>query len=200
MKVIVGLGNPGKKYAQTRHNIGYKVVDSLADKINCSISREDFHACIGYTRIGDEKICLMKPTTFMNLSGKSVKSIMDYYNLTPQHFLIILDDVELPLGSLRLRPQGSSGGHKGLQSIIDCCKANTFPRLRLGIGKPSQPMDLADYVLIPFEETEKPIVDKMLQEASSAVESWILYGIEITMNRFNRKENNKKEEDYDNEK
>lgn len=200
MKVIVGLGNPGKKYAQTRHNIGYRVVDFLADKINCSVSREDFHACIGYGRIGDEKVCLMKPTTFMNLSGKSVKSIMDYYNLTPQDFLIIFDDVELPLGSLRLRPQGSSGGHKGLQSIIDCCKANTFPRLRLGVGKPSQPIDLADYVLMPFDATEKAVVNKMIQDASLAVESWVLNGIEITMNHFNRKENNKKEEDYDNEK
>ncbi|MGC8739468.1 MAG: aminoacyl-tRNA hydrolase [Candidatus Hydrogenedens sp.] len=199
MKVIVGLGNPGKRYVQTRHNIGFRVVDFLSAKIKCPISREDFYADVGYTRIGNEKICLLKPTTFMNLSGKSVKSIMDYFSLAPQDFLIILDDVELPLGAIRLRPQGSSGGHKGLQSIIECCKTDTFPRLRLGVGKPTHPIDLADYVLMPFDDTEKPVVDMMIQEAGLAVESWISNGIEITMNRFNKKENNnKKEKDYDN--
>ncbi len=200
MKVIVGLGNPGKKYVRTRHNVGYRVVDFLSDEIGCPVSREDFFANIGYGRIGDEKVCLMKPITFMNLSGKSVKGIMDYYSLSPQDFLIILDDVELPLGSLRLRSQGSSGGHKGLQSIIDCCKTDAFPRLRLGVGKPMQVMDLADYVLMPFDDTEKSVVDVMIQNASSAVKSWVLNGIEITMNHFNKKENNKREKDYDEQK
>ncbi len=189
MKVIVGLGNPGKRYTQTRHNIGYRVVELLAEKINCSISREDFYAQIGYGRIGNEKICLMKPITFMNLSGKSVRSIMDYYNIEPKDFLIVLDDVELPLGSLRLRPGGSSGGHKGLQSIIEHCNTDEFPRLRLGIGKPKQEMELANYVLMPFDETEKPIVNEMVQYAVSAVESWMSNGMDITMNRFNKKEN-----------
>lgn len=200
MKVIVGLGNPGKKYAQTRHNIGYRVVDFLGEKINCPISHEDFYGRIGYGRIGEEKVCLMKPMTYMNLSGKAVKSIMDYYALAPHDFLIILDDVELPLGVLRLRPQGSSGGHKGLQSIIDCCQTNTFPRLRLGIGKPKESIELADYVLMPFHDEEKNIVDEMVQTASSAVESWVLYGIEKTMNLFNKKQTNqqKREESHDN--
>ncbi len=123
---------------------------------------------------------------------------MDYYNLTPQDFLIILDDVELPLGSLRLRPQGSSGGHKGLQSIIDYCGTDTFPRLRLGVGRPEMPIDLANYVLMPFKKEEESVVNTMIQNAGSAVKSWILNGIEITMNRFNKKENtnNKKGEDY----
>jgi len=191
MKVIVGLGNPGKKYERTRHNIGYRVVDCLAQQISCTLSREDFHAHIGFGKIGNEKVCLMKPTTYMNLSGESVRSIKDYYKLDAKDFLIVLDDVELPLGTIRLRPQGSSGGHKGLQSIIDCCHTDEIPRLRLGVGKPESPsMDLADFVLMPFDEAEITAVETMIQTAVNASEHWVLEGIEKTMNQFNKRENN----------
>jgi PTH1 family peptidyl-tRNA hydrolase len=183
VKLIVGLGNPGKRYEGTRHNLGFAVVDRLSRRWRIDMSREKFHAWFGDGRFGEERIVLLKPTTFMNKSGQAVWPAIRFYDCQPADLLVILDDAAMPLGQLRMRARGSGGGHNGLQSVIDRVGSTEFPRLRLGIDAPQRVS--AGYVLSRFSESELPAVEEMMETAVDAVKCWIENGPVATMNRFN---------------
>lgn len=185
MFVIVGLGNPGAKYADTRHNIGFVAVDYLSRQLNININKIRHKALVGEGYIGTEKILLVKPQTYMNLSGESVMNVVDYYKLPSENLIIIYDDVDLSTGVLRIRPQGSSGSHNGMKSIIYLLNKDDFPRIRIGIGKQPEYMDLADYVTGKFPKDEIPIMVEAVKRAADAVEEIVLKGIAAAMNKFN---------------
>lgn len=192
MKIIVGLGNPTPKYEGTRHNIGFSVIDLLAEKYNIRVNTNRHKALCGSGIIGGEKVILAKPLTFMNLSGESVRPLMDYYKLELEDLLIIYDDISLEPGNLRVRAGGSAGGHNGMKSIIQHLGSDRFPRLRLGVGaKPAQ-MDLADYVLGHFSAEERPLIEQERKDAAEAVVCFLEEGVTEAMNRYNGK---KKKED-----
>ena len=186
MRAIIGLGNPGEDYAGTRHNVGFWVVSLLARRYNLSLNRHRYHARYGEGSIRGVPVLLAQPMTYMNRSGEAVRALLHAYALTPQQMLIVYDDIALPLGTLRLRPRGSAGGHNGMRSIIDAIGTEEFPRLRIGIGAPPEGVDPADYVLSPFEESEKPLMRQMLEIAADACEAWLIEPIERVMSRFNR--------------
>lgn len=185
MFVIVGLGNPGTKYADTRHNIGFVAVDYLSRQLNININKIRHKALVGEGYIGTEKILLVKPQTYMNLSGESVMNVVDYYKLPSENLIIIYDDVDLSPGVLRIRPQGSSGSHNGMKSIIYLLNKDDFPRIRIGIGKQPEYMDLADYVTGKLPKDEIPIMVEAVKRAADAVEEIVLKGIAAAMNKFN---------------
>ncbi len=187
MKVVVGLGNPGKEYERDRHNIGFVVVDAFARKHGFEFRRRKFRSTLAEGRFGSEKLLLSKPLTFMNLSGEAVAPLAAFYKLPSESLLVVADDLDIPLGEIRLRPKGGSGGHNGLKSIIDHLGTREFPRLRIGIGRPPAGVDPADYVLQPFSPEEIPVVELVVERAVGAIETWILRGIETAMNEFNRK-------------
>jgi len=187
MALVVGLGNPGADYARHRHNIGFQVLDALARSHGLSFSREKLaraHAAQG--RIGGRSVLLAKPQTFMNRSGQTVGRLARRFKIPPQQILVVYDDLDLPLGRLRLRPEGGSGGHKGMRSIIEALGSQEFPRLRVGIDRPPGQMDPADYVLHPFSKEDQEILAPVLDQAVAAVEAWLEGGIVVAMGRFNR--------------
>ena len=206
MKIVIGLGNPGEKFTYTRHNVGFMVIDRLASKLKVDSFESKWKGMVGKRFVKGEEIYLVKPTTYMNLSGKCVKSIMDDTAVGLQDILVVLDDVELPIGTIRIRARGSSGGHNGLQSIIDECASEDFPRLRVGIGKPSGGVDLVDYVLSNFEPHELRLMETVVDKAVDAVICWIFEGVENAMSKFNRnyliemEENGKETNKYKEEK
>jgi PTH1 family peptidyl-tRNA hydrolase len=187
MKVIVGLGNPGKKYEKTRHNLGFMVIDALARRTCTQMGKKKFSSECGEFHYLGEKVVLLKPQTYMNLSGKTVRECSVFYDtsLELQDLLVIYDDVALQLGSIRLRDKGSSGGHNGIQSVIDEIGTATIARLRIGIKGAEIKGDLADYVLARFSKEEQQVLPHVLQQASEACLSWLDHGIERTMNEFN---------------
>jgi len=187
MKVIFGLGNPGKIYEKTRHNLGFLVVDALARKTCTAVAKKKFSSLCGEFHYLGEKIVLLKPLTFMNLSGKAVRECSEFYNtsLALKDLLIIYDDIALTVGSLRMRDKGSSGGHHGIQSVIDEMGTSDIARLRVGIKGERVHGELADYVLAPFTKTEQGMLPQVLEQASAACFSWLEHGIERTMNEFN---------------
>jgi PTH1 family peptidyl-tRNA hydrolase len=182
--LIVGLGNPGRSYRENRHNIGFKVVDSLAERHGISLSRMEMKAILGKGNIFDRSVMLAKPQTFMNDSGSAVGRILGYYDIPPANLMVVYDEIDLPLGTLRLREKGGSGGHNGMKSIITRI-CNDFPRLRLGIGRPPGKMEAAAYVLRDFKGDDKLIADEMVVSAAEAVESFLREGIDIAMTRHN---------------
>lgn len=184
MKVIVGLGNPGSRYEATRHNVGYMVVDRLAEGADIGRCQSRFDADIAESSAGDDKLLLVKPQTFMNLSGRSVRQVVDYYDVPLHDLLVVCDDVNLPLGKLRIRTRGSHGGHNGLRDIQDHLGSSVYPRLRIGVGNPEGD-DMVDYVLGRFRPGERAIIDDALTHAVQVVVSWIRCGIEETMNQYN---------------
>jgi PTH1 family peptidyl-tRNA hydrolase len=184
MKVIVGLGNPGAKYAGTRHNIGFEVVDYLAAAPNCSPFREKFEAFVAEMKEGDESILLVKPLTFMNLSGRSVRAVIDFYKLPVDQLLIVCDDFNLPLGKLRIRVKGSHGGQNGLRNIQEQLGTDEYMRLRIGVGQPG-PGEAVDHVLSKFKPGERKAVEDAIATAAQATLTWIRQGAEAAMNRFN---------------
>lgn len=185
--MIVGLGNPGTEYASHRHNVGFRVVDALARAHGLRFMRDKHaRAHVAEGRVCDSTVVLAKPQKYMNESGKAVSRLIRQYRLPPEQALVVYDDLDLPLGRLRLRQEGGSGGHKGMMSIIEQLGTRDFPRLRVGIGRPPGRMDPADYVLEPFDEEDEPTVSHVVEVAVSAVESWIEEGIVATMDRFNR--------------
>lgn len=187
MKLIVGLGNPGSRYVGTRHNVGFAVVDKLAVRWGIDLSKEKFHARFGDGNLDGEPVALLQPMTFMNRSGQAVWAAARFYRAEPEDLLVIGDDMALPLGRLRMRAKGSSGGHHGLQDVMDRMGSSHFARLRLGIDSPNA---LAvQYVLSRFADQELPIVELMVATAAEAVECWIGQGPDATMNRFNKKVN-----------
>ena len=186
VRLVVGLGNPGRSYQKTRHNLGYRVVDLLAEKHKTKFKGGKGEYLYCRVEVEGRKVCLLKPLTFMNASGQAVFDSLRFFNLTPPELFVICDDVNLPLGSLRIREKGSDGGHKGLRSIIYQLGTEEFPRLRIGIGLAAEGIDLEDFVLQRFEKEEGKNVEELIQRGSQAVESSIILGVRESMNRFNK--------------
>ncbi|HVL15080.1 MAG TPA: aminoacyl-tRNA hydrolase [Gemmata sp.] len=196
MKLIVGLGNPGPKYAGTRHNIGFEVVDYLAAGPGCSTYREKFEAFVAEMKEGDETVLLVKPLTFMNLSGRAVRAAADFYKLDPTQVLVICDDFNLPLGKLRVRAKGSHGGQNGLRNIQEQLGTDAYARLRIGVGEPAVG-DAVDHVLSKFKPGERKAIEESVANAAQAALVWVRQGTEAAMNRFNGSEDPQKPQKKD---
>lgn len=188
MFIIVGLGNPTKEYEGTRHNVGFEVIDRIAEKYNIDVTTKKHRALLGKGMIGGEKVILAKPQTFMNLSGESVRSLLDFYKVDEtEELLIIYDDVSLAPGQLRIRAKGSAGGHNGIKSIISHVGGQVFLRIKIGVGEKPSKMDLADYVLGHFSKGEKEQMEEGYTAAVGAVECIVSGELEKAMNEYNRK-------------
>lgn len=185
MKIIAGLGNPGAKYAGTRHNVGFSVIDELAERHKISMSAGKHKAIMGKGIIDGEKVILAMPQTYMNLSGESVRTLMDFYKCTPEDLIVVYDDIDLDVGKLRIREKGSAGGHNGMKNIILHTGSQEFVRIRVGVGKKPDRMDLADYVLSRFDKDELPFMRESCTKACEAVETILSDGAVAAMNRFN---------------
>ncbi len=195
MKLIAGLGNPGKEYAKTRHNSGWIAIDRLADRINVSIATEKWNALITKTVIHGEQVILMKPLTYMNESGIAVQQAVHFYHMDPKDILILHDDMDLPVGTVRIREKGSSGGQKGMQSIIDALSTNAIARVRIGVGH-SQPGDhnlVPDWVLSGVPRELQSEYDAAIEDAAKAAELWVYEPLDKVMNQCNRKPKPKQE-------
>ena len=183
--LIVGLGNPGKQYAVNRHNVGFMVLSRLAEKLGEPFSRVESRALLAKANYQGIRLVLAKPQTYMNGSGSAVRSLLRFYKIPPQQLLVVYDDVDLPLETLRLRAEGGSGGQKGMQSIIEQLGSESFPRLRVGIGRPPGRMEAADYVLQDFSRSEQEFLDLTLSRAVDAILTFITDGFEKAMNLYN---------------
>jgi PTH1 family peptidyl-tRNA hydrolase len=183
--LIVGLGNPGRKYADNRHNIGFQCVEKVAVAHGLDLNKKQKKACVALGKVCDRRVVLAQPQTFMNESGRAVVSLMQFYRVSLDRLLVVYDDLDLPLEAVRIRPSGGSGGHKGMRSIIALLGSQDFVRLRLGVGRPPGRMDPAAYVLQDFSADEKARVDETLERAVDAVETWLVDGVEIAMSRHN---------------
>ncbi len=187
MYIIAGLGNPTKEYDKTRHNVGFAVIDRLADRYGIDVSERKHKALCGRGAIEGQKVLLLKPQTFMNLSGESIRAAMDYYKVTPEELIVVYDDISLEPGQLRIRLKGSAGGHNGIKNIIAHLGTQEFPRVKVGIGAKPLRMDLADYVLSRFGSGEQKLMDEAFQEAAQAVAAMLTDGPERAMNHYNTK-------------
>ncbi len=188
MILIAGLGNPGKKYEGTRHNSGYGALDVIAKRNHIVFSEEKHKGLYGKGMIGSEKVVLVKPLTFMNLSGECIRELCDYYKIdTGRDFIVLYDDISLPPGMLRVRSKGSAGGHNGIKNIILHLGHEEFSRVRIGIGEKPAGYDLADYVLGHFDKEDRALMDEAFERAADAVECILENGVETAMNRFNKK-------------
>jgi len=185
MKIIVGLGNPGKKFSGTRHNVGFDILDLFANKHGIKITKVKFKALIGEGRIGGEKVILVKPQTYMNLSGESVMRICEFYKIDLKDMMVIYDDIDLDVGRIRIRKQGGSGTHNGMRNIIYLLNSKDFTRLRFGIGKPKN-QDLADFVLQGFSSDEVELLKVSVDKAMHAIEEYIISDIDLAMNKYNK--------------
>ena len=185
MYVVVGLGNPGKDYTKTRHNIGFNVVDLIAKRNNINLNKIKFQSVYGEGIIGGEKILLMKPQTFMNNSGISVRDVYQYYKIPIENIIVIVDDIDIDFSTVRIRAKGSAGSHNGLKSIINYLGNENFPRVKVGIGKKYENQDLASFVLSRFSPDEQEDINISLVTAAEAVESIIKDGINQAMNKYN---------------
>ncbi|MBK3332317.1 aminoacyl-tRNA hydrolase [Persephonella atlantica] len=186
IKAVIGLGNPGKQYEKTRHNIGFMVADAVVSHLKCSkkyIEKSFSHIY----ECHDHDVIVAKPQTYMNNSGIAVKNLIEDYKLSPDEILVIYDDLDLPLGTVKLRKKGSSGGHRGLQSIIQELKTESFPRLRIGIGRPERKEQVVEYVLSSFDKKEQLLVEKIIQHGAQCVLNVLKYGIDKSMNFCNQK-------------
>jgi len=184
--LIVGLGNPGKEYEKTRHNCGFRAVDILADKLSCKIDRLKFQGLYAQVSYNGKKVFLLKPQTYMNLSGRSVLQLSAYFNIPPQRIIVLFDDISLVPGRLRIRADGSAGGHNGIKSIIQEVGSQAFPRVKIGVGaKPHPEYDLADWVLSTFSASEEKALAVSLANAADAALAIIDHGVPEAANRFN---------------
>ena len=184
MKLIVGLGNPGKKYEGTRHNMGFMAVDLLSDQAQIDVDKEVFRGLMGRGKIFDEDVILFKPTTFMNLSGTAVQEVVHYFKIELEDVVVVFDDMALEPGKIRLRKEGSSGGHKGMQNIIDCLSSDKIKRIRIGIGEPGE-WDNVDFVLSKPLKDEKPLIDEAIENAARALKEMLKSDFDRAMNKFN---------------
>ncbi|ACL70866.1 aminoacyl-tRNA hydrolase [Halothermothrix orenii] len=186
MYLVVGLGNPGDKYAETRHNIGFQVIERLARKHKIKAKNyPKFEALCGRGMIRGQKVMLAQPLTYMNNSGRAVRKIIDYYDFSLDNIIIIYDDLDLPPGKIRIRKKGSSGGHNGVKSIINCLDTREFPRIRIGIGRPPAGVNVVDYVLGYFSSEDSEVMSDVLDTTVEAVETILEKGLEQAMNIFN---------------
>lgn len=186
MYIIAGLGNPGKQYAQTRHNVGFDTIDILADKYNISVDTKKHKALCGKGMIEGQKVVLAKPQTFMNLSGESVRELVDFYKIDPEEELIVIyDDISLEPGKIRIRKKGSAGGHNGIKNIIAQLGTQNFQRVKVGVGEKPKGWDLADYVLGHFSKEDRGLVDDALKRVAGAVELMVQGEVDQAMNQFN---------------
>ena len=183
--LIAGLGNPGKKYAGNRHNVGFHILDRLAEEHGLVFDKKQSKAEVAVGRIAGQRVCLVKPQTYVNESGQSVGAMARFYKVDPADVLVIYDELDLPQGTIRLRPRGSSGGHNGIKSVIDHLGTQGFPRVRVGIGRPPGRMQPKDYVLQDFGDDEREVMQEVYGRVAEAVEAFILHGIKEAMNRFN---------------
>jgi PTH1 family peptidyl-tRNA hydrolase len=186
IKAVIGLGNPGKQYEETRHNIGFIIADVVASLLKCD--RKYVERCFSHIYIcEDHDLLIVKPQTYMNNSGVAVKNLLEDYNLKPDEMLVIYDDLDLPLGTVKLKKKGSSGGHKGIQSIIESIKTEHFPRVKVGIGRPEKKEQVVEYVLSPFKKEERIIVDKVISHTAQCVLNVLKYGVDKSLNFCNKK-------------
>jgi PTH1 family peptidyl-tRNA hydrolase len=187
VKLLVGLGNPGYEYQSTPHNLGFMAIDRLADACGVEVARREAQALTVSTELAGVRVVLAKPQTYMNLSGWAVARLLRNYELEPRDLLVLVDEIELPLGMLRIRPRGSAGGHNGLKSILGALESDDFTRLRLGVRPERQVEDYISYLLGPFRPAEMASVGEMLNQASEAVRVILSEGVQKAMNRFNRR-------------
>ncbi|WP_307478766.1 aminoacyl-tRNA hydrolase [Cytobacillus purgationiresistens] len=186
MKLIVGLGNPGKPYDRTRHNIGFEVIDAISQKWGISLNQSKFKGIYGVGHIQGEKVFLLKPLTYMNLSGESIRPLMDYYDIDIEDLVVIYDDLDLPVGRIRLRQKGSAGGHNGIKSTIAHIGTPEFNRIRVGIDRPPSGMKVPDYVLGKFSAEEQEEMKEMIKKCTEACEDWLEKPFLQVMNVYNQ--------------
>lgn len=186
MKCIIGLGNPGRKYEKTRHNVGFMVLDKLAEEHNWNINQSKFNGLYTMETVDQTKIILLKPQTYMNLSGESVRPLMDFYKLDIDDILVVYDDLDLPTGKVRLRQKGGHGGHNGIRSMIDHLGTKQFNRLRIGIDRPANQVSVVDHVLGEFYKTQQPSVEEGIEHAVAACNAWMNKPFPEVMNDFNQ--------------
>ncbi len=189
MFLIVGLGNPGKKYEKTKHNVGFEAIDKLSEMHNIKVNKIKHRGLIGEGNINGNKIVLFKPQTFMNLSGEAVINAMNFYKLEPENLILVYDDVDTEIGRIRVKKKGSAGTHNGMKSIISLIQENDFPRVRIGIGSNGN-IDLADYVLSGFNKENRNKIEASVERAAKSITSLITDGIDTAMNEYNVWENN----------
>ncbi len=194
MRIIVGLGNPNDKYQATRHNIGWDAITRISDDYRIPLDSKKHKAICGKGYIEGEKVILAQPVTYMNLSGESVRELVDFYKVAPEDIIVIYDDISLEVGQLRIRKKGSAGGHNGIKSIISHLGSDNFPRIKIGVGDKPKDWDLADYVLSRFQGEEQAIIRDALRDASDACRMMIATGIDEAMNRYNKKKEAPKQE------
>lgn len=186
MKLVVGLGNPGKQYEKTRHNIGFEVIDALSERLNIPLNLAKFQGVYGVGHIHGEKVFLLKPLTYMNLSGESIRAMMDYFEINDDELVVIYDDLDLPVGKIRLRQKGSAGGHNGIKSTIAHLGTQEFNRIRVGIDRPPSGMKVPDYVLGRFSKEEQEAMSEVIPKCAAACEEWILKPFLQIMNEYNQ--------------
>ncbi|KHF38334.1 aminoacyl-tRNA hydrolase [Halalkalibacter okhensis] len=185
MKLVVGLGNPGSKYAGTRHNVGFDCIDYCARQLGIELDQSKFKGMYGKGNVNGEKVILLKPLTYMNLSGESVRPLMDYFNIDVEDVLIIYDDMDLPVGKIRLRQKGSAGGHNGIKSLIQHLGTPEFKRIRVGVDRPQNGESIVSYVLGTYRPEEREDVEQAIIQSSKAVEAWATKSFLEVMNEFN---------------
>jgi PTH1 family peptidyl-tRNA hydrolase len=186
MKLIVGLGNPGKQYEQTRHNIGFEVIDTLSGKLAIPLNQSKFKGLYGMGFYNGEKVILLKPLTYMNLSGESIRAVMDYYDIDVEDLLVIYDDLDLPVGKIRLRQKGSPGGHNGIKSTVAHLGTQEFNRIRIGIDRPKTGMSVPDYVLGRFHPEDRAPMEEAVKKSAEACTTWLEKPFLQVMNEYNQ--------------
>jgi PTH1 family peptidyl-tRNA hydrolase len=187
MILVAGLGNPGKEYSSSRHNVGFIVVDEIAKRLGISLKKKGFRSLYAEVLLEEKKLLLLKPQTYMNLSGVAVSDAIEFFKIPPKDIIVVYDEIDLPLGSIRIKTGGGSAGHKGVQSIINCLGESDFVRVRVGIGKPIQKSEIIGHVLSGFEKGEQKIMEDTVSRAADAILEIILRGLQNAMNKFNRR-------------
>ncbi|MFC4389310.1 aminoacyl-tRNA hydrolase [Gracilibacillus marinus] len=186
MKCIIGLGNPGRKYEKTRHNVGFMVVDELLKRHGWTLQKQKFNGLYTMETLHSEKVLFVEPQTYMNLSGECIQPLIDYYQIDVEDIVVIYDDLDLPLGKVRLRQTGGHGGHNGVRSLIDRLNTKQFNRVRFGIGRPITPIPVVDYVLGTFSKEEEEVLHNSIQHAADAIEAWMNQSFQQVMNDYNQ--------------
>jgi len=187
MFIVIGLGNPSSKYENTKHNVGFDTIDLLSSLLKIKVTKLKFKALSGEGKVDDDRVLLVKPQTFMNLSGESVREIVEWYKVPMSNVILVYDDADLPLGKIRIRSKGSSGTHNGMKSVIYDLQSDDFPRVRIGIGRPPEGWDLADYVLSKWSKEQRTEVNESIVDAADAVLEIIKSGVEESMQKYNKK-------------